>query len=94
MLSADFRTVNSCHEFIVKTDEPDYVDVLVPVGYGPLGDTPGEYLTALRNARAAVERVTRGRRSEIIDWHRQGVEAATPRKRQIRFPTKAKEDKR
>jgi hypothetical protein len=44
MLAAELRTVNSCHEFIVKTDEPDYIDVLVPLGYGPLGDNPGEYL--------------------------------------------------
>jgi hypothetical protein len=44
MLAADFRTINSCHEFIIKTDEPEYLAVLRQLGYGPLGDSPDEYL--------------------------------------------------
>jgi hypothetical protein len=53
-------------------------------------DSPGDYLTALHKAQQAFEHRTRRRRNEIVGWHRQGVEAAAPRKGAIRFPARTK----
>jgi hypothetical protein len=44
MLEAAFRTINGCHEFIIRTDEPDYLETLIQLGYGPLSSDPDEHV--------------------------------------------------
>ena len=51
-----------------------------------VADAPGKYLSALAAVKQTVERRVDEERRRIVDLHREGVQAAKPRKRPIRFP--------
>jgi hypothetical protein len=38
------RTADGCHEFVIRTDEPDYLAELTQLGYGALGDEDDAFL--------------------------------------------------
>ena len=57
-------------------------------------EAPGKYLSALAAVKQTVERRLDDERRQIVDLHRQGVQAATPRKRPIRFPPRSVEQPR
>jgi hypothetical protein len=47
---------------------------------------PGRYLEELAKAREVVQRVLQAERDRVLNLHIQGLKAAKPRKRPIRFP--------
>jgi hypothetical protein len=49
-------------------------------------ESPGQYLDALAEFKRLAIRFEAEQRNRILGPHRQGVAAATPRKRPIRFP--------
>jgi hypothetical protein len=56
-----------------------------------VADNPSQYLDALAATKAKVARKLAERRSQILSLHLEGVQKATPRKGQIRFPKRTKE---
>ena len=44
VLSTELRTADGCHEFVIRTDEPDYLAELTQLGYGALGDEDDAFL--------------------------------------------------
>lgn len=53
-------------------------------------DNPALYLDALSQSKRLAARLVDEQRAKVLEPHRQALDAARPRKGQIRFPTRSK----